>query len=94
MPTLQEFIPGFIVILITGAINYPISLNLFKKKKILIIIAPILLLIPSIILFIIGLLDNTFSAIGYLFYAFLFALGFIGTSISSFIIYLTKRNKV
>lgn len=85
-----SYYPIFIYVLVFGLISYFITLLIVKRNKRMFLIIPIIFLILTIILGGSAFLADDWGALGYLILAFLAGGGFLGSLVSSLIIYFTK----
>jgi hypothetical protein len=84
---LSQSSPLIIAAVVVGLINYGIGLLLAKTKPVLVFLLPILLLLFSGLLWILGLTAQDWSALGYLLYAGIVSAAFLGSLLSSLLLW-------
>lgn len=81
-----------IALLFAFGITYVISKLLMRVKKVLVFLLPVIFFSAAVIFWILGLLSNSWGALGLLLYASFSTIAFIGSMSSSlFIYYRSKR---
>ena len=84
---LSTISPLIIAAILVGLVNYVIGRLLAKIKPILVFLLPILLLLLSALLWILGLTSQDWSALGYLLYAGIVSAAFLGSLLSSLLLW-------
>ncbi len=88
---MNDVLPLLIALIVSIFITYPISSKLAKSNVYYVLILPVLFLMSSGILWILGLIANDWSALGYLLLAVVASIVFFGSVITSLYIYLRFR---
>jgi hypothetical protein len=92
MPLLERYIQGFVFILIFAFLNFKISQTLFRKKKILVFLMPLIVFIISGTFIVYTQFSSGWDPIFYyVFGVAIFGLGLISL-VGSLIIFFVEKN--
>lgn len=90
--TFEEYLPLAIYILIVSGISYVITLFIAKKNKKVIFLLPIMFFVLSVLLVVYAFIADGWDKLGYFILAMLSIGAFIGSFISSLLIYFSKKS--
>jgi hypothetical protein len=88
---IQQIFTIIVAVLISVLVTYLITFLLIKINKKLTFLLPGILFIGSAIFWILGLIDDTWGALGYLIYASFSLIAAVGALISSLIIWKKRK---